>query len=151
MRNYWLFLTDPESYHLDELFRKKTDVWDGVMGSVAQKYLGQIHKGDRIIGYHTAPGKCAYGVLEAVGEPYQNPELKESNHVVDVCEVAKLRRPVPLAELRASARLKQMRLFKMFRPIAVSPLTPAEYREICCRGGLRPRNPRNPAATVVPR
>jgi predicted RNA-binding protein with PUA-like domain len=136
MRNYWFFLTDPETYHLDELFRRKTDVWDGVMGNVAQKYLAQIHKGDRMIGYHTAPEKCAYAVMEAVGEPYQNPELKENNHVVEVRGVAKFKRAVPLAELKADARLKQMKLFKMFRPIAVSPLTAAEYKEICRRGGL---------------
>ena len=136
MRNYWFFLTDPEDYHLDELFRRKTDVWDGVLGTVAQKYLAQIHKGDRIIGYHTAPGKCAYAVMEAVSEPYQNPELRESNHVVDVHGVARFKRAVPLAELKADVRLKQMKLFKMFRPIAVSPLTPAEYKEICRLGGL---------------
>ncbi len=136
MPNYWFFLTDPETYHLDELFRKKTEAWDGVMGSVAQKYLGQIHKGDRIIGYHTAPEKSAYAEVEAASEPYQNPELKESNWVVDVRAVAKFKRAVPLAELKASARLKQMKLFKMFRPIAVSPLTLAEYKEILRLGGL---------------
>jgi predicted RNA-binding protein with PUA-like domain len=135
MRNCWFFLTDPENYHLDELFQKKTEVWDGVLGTAAQKYLGQIRKGDRIIGYHTAPGKCAYAVIAAVSGPYQNPELQEANSVVDVRGVAKFKRPVPLAELKANARLKEMKLFKMFRPIAVSPLTPAEYKEICRLGG----------------
>ena len=61
MRNHWIFLTDPESYHLDELFQKKKERWDGVFGSVAQKYLAQIRQGDRVIGYHTAPGKCEIG------------------------------------------------------------------------------------------
>ncbi len=136
MPNDWLFLTDPEDYHLDELFSRNTEVWDGVMGSVAQKYLGEIRKGDRIIGYHTAPEKCAYAVLEAASEPYQNPELKQKNLVVKVRGVTKFKRAVPLAELRANPRLKQMKLFKMFRPIAVSPLTSAEYREICRLGGL---------------
>lgn len=130
MRNYWMFLSDPESYHLDELFSKKTDVWDGVMGTAAQKYLGEIRKGDRIIGYHTAPEKSVYAVLEAVSGPYQNPELKQKNFVVKVRGVTKLKRPVPLAELKAHSLLKQMKLFRMFRPIAVSPLTSAEYQEI---------------------
>ena len=136
MAGYWFFLTDPESYHLSELFSKKSDVWDGVMGTAAQKYISQIHKGDRIIGYHTAPDKFAYAVLEATSDPYQNPELKEKNWVLDVRGVAQFRRPVPLAELKASPHLKQMKLFKMFRPIAVSPLTLAEYREICRLGGV---------------
>ncbi len=136
MRNYWFFLADPDSYHLDELFRRKADVWDGVMGSVAQKYIAQIRQGDRIIGYHTAPEKSAYALLEAVSEPYQNPEMKESNRVVDVRGVARFKRSVPLAEMKANPKLKQMKLFKMFRPIAVSPLTPAEFKEICRLGGV---------------
>ena len=130
MQNCWLFLSDPESYHFDELFSKKTEVWDGVMGGAAQRYLGEIRKGDRIIGYHTAPEKSVYAVLEAVSEPYQNPELEQKNFVIKVRGVSKLKRPVPLAELKAHPLLKQMKLFKMFRPIAVSPLTAAEYDEI---------------------
>lgn len=135
--NYWFFLSDPEDYHLDELFASKQAMWDGVFGAMAQKYLATIRKGDRIIGYHTAPEKSAYAVLEAASDAYQNPELKEKNWVVDLRAVKKLARPVPLAELKSNAKLKQMKLFKMFRPIAVSPLTPQEFKEICRRGGLR--------------
>ncbi len=138
MTQYWFFLTDPESYHLDELFSKSVEVWDGVMGTAAQKHIGQMHQGDRIIGYHTAPEKSAYAVLEAAGEPYQNSEMKEKNLVIKVRGVRKFKRAVPLAELKASPRLKEMKLFRMFRPIAVSPLTAGEYREICRLGGARP-------------
>ena len=137
MPNYWFFLTDPESYHLDELFKAKKTMWDGVFGTAAQRYLGEIKKGDRIIGYHTAPEKSAYAVLVAASNAYQNPELKEKNWVVDLRAVEKFSRPVPLAELKANARLKQMKLFKMFRPIAVSPLTEAEFREIGQLGDRR--------------
>jgi predicted RNA-binding protein with PUA-like domain len=134
---YWFFLTDPESYHLDELFRAKKTVWDGVFGTAAQRYIAEIKKGDRLVGYHTAPEKSAYAVLEAASNAYQNPELKEKNWVVDVRAVEKLKRPVPLAELKANPKLKQMKLFKMFRPIAVSPITAEEYAEIRRLGGLR--------------
>jgi predicted RNA-binding protein with PUA-like domain len=136
MPQYWFFMTDPESYHLDELFSKKAEVWDGVMGSVAQKYLAEMQEGDRVVGYHTAPQESAYAVLEAVSEPYQNPALKQKNLVVKLRGVAKFKRAVPLAELKANSRLKQMKLFKMFRPISVSPLTPAEFQELCRLGGL---------------
>ncbi len=137
MPNHWFFLTDPESYHFDELFRKEREVWDGIFGTAAQKYLSEVKKGDRVIAYHTAPEKQAYAILEAVSAAYQNPEFREKNWVVDVRGVRKFSRPVPLTELKASPRLKQMKLFKMFRPIAVSPLTPAEYREICRLAGTR--------------
>ena len=130
MAQYWLFLSDPESYHYDELFKKKRDVWDGVFGSMAQRHIAEIKKGDRILGYHTAPEKSVYCELRAASGPYQNPELKEKNLVLEVAVVRKLKRPVPLAELKSNPKLKGMRLFKFFRPIAVSPLTAAEYKEI---------------------
>ena len=136
MPNFWFFLSDPEGYHLDELFKKKKEVWDGVFGSLAQKYLAEIKKGDHIIGYHTAPEKSAYAILEAVSDAYQNPEIKEKNWVVDVRGVRKFKRSVPLAELKASKKLSGMKLFRMFRPIAISPLTEAEYEEICRLAGL---------------
>ena len=130
MAQHWLFLSDPESYHYDELFKKKRDVWDGVFGSMAQRNIAEIKEGDRILGYHTAPEKSVYCELRAASGPYQNPELKEKNLVLKVAAVRKLKRPVPLAELKSNPKLKDMRLFKFFRPIAVSPLSEAEYREI---------------------
>lgn len=132
----WLFLSDPESYHFDRLFETRREVWDGVFGGLAQKYLGQVQKGDLILGYHTAPEKQVVAQLEAVSHAYQNPELKDKkNWVVDVKAVKKLPRPVPLAELKANKKLAGMKLFQLVRPIAVSPLTDAEYREIVKMGG----------------
>jgi len=127
---HWFFLSDPDSYHLDTLFRKERDVWDGVYGANAQKHLAQIKKGDRILGYHTAPEKAVYAVFEAVSDCYPDPKEKEKTvWVVDVKGVHKLSRPVPLAELRASKKLAKMK-FLLSPRMAVSPLTPAEYQEI---------------------
>ena len=130
MAQHWLFLSDPESYHLDTLFRKGKDVWDGVYGANAQKHLAQIKKGDRILGYHTSPQKTVYAVLEAVSDSYPDPKEKEKKiAIVDVKGVRKLSRPVPLAELRATKKLAKMK-FLIIPRMAVSPLTPAEYQEI---------------------
>jgi predicted RNA-binding protein with PUA-like domain len=125
----WFFLSDPESYHLDQLFASKKDVWDGVFGGAAQRHLAAIKKGDKVIGYHTAPEKSAYCEIEVVSDAYQNPEISDkTNWVVDLKAVKKFARPVPLAELKA--KLPDMKLFKIPRPIAVSPLTQAEYDAI---------------------
>ncbi len=130
MAQHWLFLSDPVSYHLDTLFRKRKDVWDGVYGANAQKHLAQIKKGDRILGYHTSPQKAVYAVLEAVSDSYPDPKEKEKKvAVVDVKGIRKLSRPVPLAELRAAKKLAKMK-FLIIPRMAVSPLTPAEYQEI---------------------
>ena len=133
----WLFLSDPEDYHFDALLRRKSETWDGVFGTAAQIFLGQVKRGDRILGYHTAPEKQVVAVLEASSDACQNPEIKgKKNWVVDVKAVEKLPRPVPLAELRTNKKLAQMKLFKLVRPIAVSPLTEAEFNEIRRMGGL---------------
>ena len=133
----WLFLSDPEDYHFDALLRRKSETWDGVFGTAAQSFLGQVKRGDRILGYHTAPEKQVVAVLEASSDAYQNPEIKgKKNWVVDVKAVEKLPRPVSLAELRTSKKLAQMKLFKLVRPIAVSPLTEAEFNQIRRTGGL---------------
>jgi predicted RNA-binding protein with PUA-like domain len=127
---HWLFLSDPETYHLDTLFRREKDVWDGVYGSNAQRHLAQIKKGDRILGYHTAPEKAVYAVLEAVSDCYPDPKAKEKTvWVVDVTGVRKLARAVPLAELRADKKLAKMKFLSIPR-MAVSPLTLAEFEEI---------------------
>jgi predicted RNA-binding protein with PUA-like domain len=135
---HWFFLSDPESYHFDQLFASKRDTWDGVFGSMAQKYLGEIHKGDRVIGYHTAPEKAAVCELEVLTDAYQNPEIKDKkNWVVDLKAVKRLGRPVPLAALKANKKLSDMKLFHMMRPIAVSPLKEEEYEEIVRMGSVK--------------
>jgi predicted RNA-binding protein with PUA-like domain len=127
----WLFLSDPEDYSFTTLFERKRDVWDGVNGSVAQKYLRELQKGDRIIGYHTAPEKQVVCELEAVSAPYQNPKQPDKkNVVVDVKPVHWFSKAVPLAELRSNAKLNRMKMLTMMRPIAVSPLTDHEYAEL---------------------
>jgi predicted RNA-binding protein with PUA-like domain len=97
---------------------------------VAQKHIAAIKKGDRILGYHTAPEESVHCGLRAARAPHQNPELKDRNPVLDVALVKKLKRTVPQTELRKNPKLRRMKLLQFFRPIAVSPLTAAEYKEI---------------------
>lgn len=131
----WLFLSDPESYHFDRLFETGREVWDGVFGAAAQKYLGQVRRGDRVLGYHTAPEKQVVAQLQAVSDASQNPEIKDKkNWVVDLKAVKKLAKPVPLAALKANKKLAGITLFHMMRPIAVSPLREEEYEEIVRMG-----------------
>jgi predicted RNA-binding protein with PUA-like domain len=135
---YWFFASDPEGYHLDELFKKSSDVWDGIHGANALRNIAQITKGDRILGYHTAPEKSVYAILEAVSDSYPDPKQKEKKiAVVDVKAVRKLPRPVPLADLRANEKLAGMK-FLVIPRLSVSPVTPAEYEEILRMAGDKP-------------
>src|SRR5579885_3023689 len=123
MPNYWFFLSDPLVYGFDLLFDKGKDVWDGVYGSHAQKYLSQVKKGDRIIGYHTAPQKAVYALLEAVSDAYPDPKEKvKTVYVADVKGLRKFAKAVPLQSLRDDTRLAEMK-FLIIPRMAVSPLT----------------------------
>jgi predicted RNA-binding protein with PUA-like domain len=138
MPQHWFFLSDPDTYHFDELFRKGKDVWDGIHGSHAQKYLSQVRQGDLIVGYHTAPQKVVYALLEAVSDAYPDPkEIGKQLFVVDVKPLEKLPNNVPLEQLRGAAKLTGMMFLKIAR-MSVSPLTATEYREICRLGGMPP-------------
>ena len=53
---------------------------------------------------------------------------------MDLKAVKRFARAVPLAELKANKKLAGMKLFAIPRPIAVSPLTEAEYQEIVRMG-----------------
>jgi len=135
MAQFWFFVTDPKTFHLDALFRKGRDVWDGVYGANAQKHLGQVQQGDCIVGYHTAPEKAAYALLEAVSNAYPDPKEKDKMvWVVDVKPLRKLAKSVPLQALRAAPKLVGMKFLRIPR-LAVSPLTAVEYGEILRLGG----------------
>src|ERR1700704_6295534 len=97
----WLFKEEPTHYSYDELVKDKKTVWSGVRNPLAQKHLRGVKKGDRIFYYHTGDEKAVVGVAKALGDAYLDPEDNAGKaSVVDVAPVAKLPRPVPLAEIK---------------------------------------------------
>ena len=67
---------------------------------LAQKHLHAVRKGDRIFYYHTGEEKAVIGIAKALGDAYPDPDDQTGKQaVVDVAPVARLRRPVTLAEI----------------------------------------------------
>jgi predicted RNA-binding protein with PUA-like domain len=132
--SYWLFVSDPEDYPFDKLFEEKKTVWDGVHGAVAQRNLSKVRKGDRILGYHSAPLKSVYAEIKAVSDGYEKETKDGRAWVCDVAPVRRLQRPVGLSELKANPRLANMPFVKIQR-VSVSPLTQAEFEEILRMAG----------------
>ncbi len=126
---HWFFVSDPEDYHLDKLFDEKRTVWDGVHGAVALKNLSKVKKGDRILGYHSAPLKAVYAELKAVSDGYQKDTKEGPVWVADVAPVRRLKTPVPLTGLKANPKLANMTFVKIQR-VSVSPLSEAEFEEV---------------------
>jgi len=130
MSHRWLFKTEPTAYSFQQLEKDRRTVWDGVKNALALKHLSGIQKGDWILVYHTGNEKAAVGVARALGGPYPDPKKRESRLLVVEVEPAKpLSRPVTLAEMKASAKLKGFDLVRLPR-LSVMPVSSEQWKII---------------------
>jgi predicted RNA-binding protein with PUA-like domain len=126
----WLLKEEPTHYGFDELVKDTRAVWSGVRNALAQKHLRGIKKGDRLFYYHTGDEKAVVGVAKALGDAYPDPEDKSGKYfAVDVAPVARLPRPVTLAEIKANAAFKDFPLVRISR-LSVMPVSDAEWTRI---------------------
>jgi len=104
---FWIFAADPTRYHWDTLFVKGKELWDGIRNLASQRYLKQVHKGDRIMCYHGAPARSVYALAVAASDPYPHPDERQKKFlVIDLKAVERLPRgplAAPLGELPAFA------------------------------------------------
>lgn len=128
MSKLWAFLADPEDFGWAELEKAGTAVWDGIKNARAQNYLRTATRGDRALIYHTAPDKAVVGIARVTSDPRPDPKAAD-RVVVDVEPLRKLKRPVPLAELKADTVLAGMSFVKMPR-VAVQPITTEQWERL---------------------
>jgi predicted RNA-binding protein with PUA-like domain len=127
---YWLFKEEPDHYSLEQLFRDKRTVWDGVENNLALQHLRSVQKGDHVLYYHTGTEKAVVGVMEVVKGPYRDPKRDEARFVVvDVKPVRRLVRPVSLADIKSNPRFADFALVRISR-LSVMPVTDEEWAEI---------------------
>jgi predicted RNA-binding protein with PUA-like domain len=127
---YWLFKEEPSHYSFDDFQRDKNTVWSGVQNNLALKHLRSVAKGDRVFFYHTGDEKAVVGVMEVTRSAYPDPAESDARLVaVDVKAVARLKRPVTLAEIKANPQFADFALVRMSR-LSVMPVTPAQWAEI---------------------
>jgi len=126
----WLFKEEPTHYSYDDLAKDKKTSWSGVRNPLAQKHLRSVRKGDLIFFYHTGDEKAVVGVMKASGDAYPDPADRDGRlYAVDVAPVAKLGRPVTLAEIKADKRFADFVLTRMSR-LSVMPVTDAQWKAI---------------------
>ena len=109
---YWVLLADPEDFGWQELEQDGSAVWDGIKNARAQNNLRKTSIGDQALIYHTAPDKAIIGIAKITSEARPDPKA-EDRVVVDVEPVKKLKRALPLAELKADKILSTMSFVKM--------------------------------------
>ena len=123
--NYWLVKTEPETFSWDDLVRDKKTVWDGVRNFQARTNLKAMKKDDVVFIYHTGDEKSVIGLAKIVKEAYPDPKDKDWV-VVEIMADKKLKKPVSLAQIKATKKLANMVLVKASR-LSVQPVRPDEF------------------------
>jgi predicted RNA-binding protein with PUA-like domain len=122
--------TEPAAYSWSDFMKEGRAVWTGVRNFAARLNLRAMCKGDKVYFYHSVTGKEVVGIAEVAAEAYPDPTAKEGDwSCVDLVPVKALPRPVTLAEMKASAKLKDIKLIRQSR-LSVMPVTAEESAEI---------------------
>ncbi|HHO69174.1 MAG TPA: EVE domain-containing protein [Gammaproteobacteria bacterium] len=146
---YWLMKSEPDVFGIDDLKQapNKTDHWDGVRNYQARNMMrDQMKKGDRVFFYHSncdEPG--IVGIMEVVREgypdhtafdpqeKYYDPKSDPDNprwYMVDVRYKRKLKRTIPLSELKQYEELQDCPLVRKGNRLSIMPITPEQWEFI---------------------
>jgi predicted RNA-binding protein with PUA-like domain len=146
---YWLMKTEPTTYSIDDLASDKdqTTSWEGVRNYQARNLLrDDIHKGDRVLFYHSAckePAVVGTAVVSREGYPdsfafdrrskyydKKSDSEKPTWYMVDITLDRKFDQPVTLATLRQRASLTEMVLLQKGSRLSVQPVKKKEFDAI---------------------
>ncbi len=127
---YWLIKSEPGTYPYSQLEREKKTSWSGVRNFEARNNIRAMHPGDLALYYHSGEGKQIVGIARVASEPTKDLTAPgEDWAAVDVEPVVALRRPVSLAQIKATQELAKFPLVTRSR-LSVVPVEPEEFRQI---------------------
>lgn len=145
---YWLMKSEPESFSIDDLEKKKVEPWDGVRNYQARNYMrDQMRIGDKVLFYHsnTSPIGIA-GLARIHSTSYPDPSAwdPENSHfdprsspenprwcMVDVEFVEKFPAILTLDELHQNPALKGLLVLKRGMRLSIQPVEKKHFEEIC--------------------
>ena len=126
----WLVKSEPSVYSFDQLMKDGQTRWDGVRNYAARLHLRAMKKGDEVFFYHSNEGLAIVGIAKVVKEAYPDPTAEEGDwSAVDIKGIKKLKKPVPMTEIKKDKRLQQMALVRIGR-LSVQPVTEEEKKII---------------------
>ena len=122
--HYWLMKSEPNVWSIDQ--QKKAGIkgapWDGVRNFQAAKNLEGMRKGDLCFFYHSNIGKEVVGIVEVINEAFLDKTDRKGRFVaVQVKFKEKLKRGVPLEEIKKNKALSHLSLVKQSR-LSVMPI-----------------------------
>jgi len=119
----YLLKTEASAYSFEDLQRDGATLWDGVSNPAAVKNLREMQPGTRLVIYETGDRKRAVGTASVTSVNASNPK----NPLVTIKAGKALRRPVALAEIKASKLFADSPLVRQGR-LSVVPLTAVQYK-----------------------
>ena len=140
---YWLMKTEPDEFSIDDLSKKKVEPWTGVRNYQARNFMREMKAGDGVFFYHSSceiPGVA--GIAEVATEAYPDPTQfdKKSDYydaaskreeprwsLVDVRYKRKLKRVIPLSELKDRRELDGFALLARGNRLSVLPVTKPQW------------------------
>jgi predicted RNA-binding protein with PUA-like domain len=145
--NYWLMKSEPDTFSIDDLKRKKHEAWDGVRNYQARNFMrDDMRVGDSVFFYHSnCPEPGIAGLAEVASDAYPDPSQFDPKSkyfdpgssrdnprwmLVDVKFVKKLKRVITLDELKDHKALADMRLLRKGNRLSVMPVEAAEWRYV---------------------
>jgi predicted RNA-binding protein with PUA-like domain len=127
--NYWLVKSEPFKYSWEKFVADGQACWDGVRSYAGRLHLRAMKKGDQVLYYHSMEGLEVVGIAKVVKEAYQDPTTDEDWSAVDLKPVKKLKKPVPLSEVKKEKMLANISLVRIPR-LSVMPLKEEEFSKI---------------------
>ena len=140
---YWLMKTEPDEFSIDDLSKKKVEPWTGVRNYQARNFIREMEAGDGVLFYHSScevPGVA--GIAEVAATAYPDPTQfdKKSDYydaaskreeprwsLVDVKFKRKLKRVIPLAELKDRDELEGFALLARGNRLSVLPVSKPQW------------------------
>lgn len=149
-KQYWLMKSEPDSFSIDDLQRKRIEPWTGVRNYIARGNMRRMKVGDAVLFHHSStepPGVAGLARVVRVGvvdetqfdprsEYFDKRATREAPvwDCVDVEFVRKLANYVPIERMRAEPALAEMVLLRRGMRLSVQPVTAEEYACVVAMG-----------------
>jgi predicted RNA-binding protein with PUA-like domain len=144
---YWLMKSEPDSYSIDDLERDGTEPWDGIRNYQARNMIrDDMQVGDQVLFYHSSckvPAVVGIARIASGAYPdptqfdrkskYFDPKSKQDDPrwmLVDVQFERKLKRAIPLTELKQHPGLADFQLNKRGNRLSIFPVDKEHWQLI---------------------
>lgn len=127
---YWLVKIESDVYPWKRFATDGSTVWDGVRNYTARNNLRAMKLGDQVLYYHSGEDKAVTGVAKVTREAFKDPSAPDEDwSAVELAALAPLDKSVSLAEMKKSAAMEGLAMFKQAQ-LSVMPVTPTQFDEV---------------------